>query len=414
MSFRLNLDLGLNLGLNLRADLGYVLSAALTAWGIFLISQGSRYSWQTGLASIGFALLLILGLRRQHFWDWTELPPAGNKMKARPLRALLAGLQFLVLLAPPGALVLTNNSLEAPGFALSVEPMVVVPPQYRHAPAGTFILTSVLSQEPIFAGEWLAGKITPVIKVIPPAKPAPNEPTPQESARQGFQMLDQSETTAIVVGLRLAGFPATQVGKGVVVISILPDSPSQGQLKPDDVIVAMNEKPIRTTVDLIDAVKAMDPQAKVNLRVQRNQNEVDLTVPLMPPQTPGGSPRLGITIDSAGFDYSLPFPVEIHPEKIVGGPSAGLMFTLTVYNLVSTHDLTGGRKIAGTGTINPDGTVGPIGGVEQKVAAAELTGAEYFLSPPDNYDAALSVARRIKVVKVASAEEAINFLRSLP
>ena len=106
--------------------------------------------------------------------------------------------------------------------------------------------------------------------------------------------------------------------------------------------------------------------------------------------------------------------MKITPQKIDGGPSAGLMFTLTVYNLVSPDDLTGGRKIAGTGTISPDGTVGPIGGVELKVAAAEAAGAAYFLSPPDNYRAALSVAHRITVVKVATVEEAISFLKTLP
>ncbi|MGD0006433.1 MAG: S16 family serine protease, partial [Anaerolineaceae bacterium] len=99
---------------------------------------------------------------------------------------------------------------------------------------------------------------------------------------------------------------------------------------------------------------------------------------------------------------------------IVGGPSAGLMFTLTVYNLLSPVDLTGGHKIAGTGTISPDGSVGPIGGVEQKVAAAEMAGAEYFFAPADNYADALKAARRIKVIKIETVEQAVAFLHSLP
>jgi PDZ domain-containing protein len=134
----------------------------------------------------------------------------------------------------------------------------------------------------------------------------------------------------------------------------------------------------------------------------------------MPPAEPDGSPRIGITVESAGFDVDLPFPAEIVPQKISGGPSAGLIFTLTVYNLVTPEDLTGGRRIAGTGAINPDGTVGPIGGVQQKVIGAEWTGAEYFLSPPENYADALAAARRIEVVEVATAEQAIEFLRRLP
>ncbi len=102
------------------------------------------------------------------------------------------------------------------------------------------------------------------------------------------------------------------------------------------------------------------------------------------------------------------------PQKIVGGPSAGLMFALTVCNSLSPTDLTGGRRIAGTGTIDADGVVGPIGGVEEKVVAAEDAGAAYFLAPPANYPAALAAARRIKVVEVSSASDALAFLRRLP
>ena len=141
---------------------------------------------------------------------------------------------------------------------------------------------------------------------------------------------------------------------------------------------------------------------------------MELTVPLLPPASSSDTPKIGITIDSAGFDFKPPFPVSIVTQKISGGPSAGLMFTLTIYNALSAQDLTGGRKIAGTGTINLDGTVGPIGGVKQKVPAAEATGARYFLCPVDNYADAVSVARTIKVIKIATVQDALDFLHSLP
>ena len=124
--------------------------------------------------------------------------------------------------------------------------------------------------------------------------------------------------------------------------------------------------------------------------------------------------RIGISIVQHNSGFSLPFPVEIVPQKVNGGPSAGLMFTLGVYDLVTGQDLTGGRKIAGTGTIDLEGNVGPIGGVQQKVVAAERAGAEYFLSPPENYPDALAMATHITVIKIATAQDAIDFLRSLP
>ena len=165
-------------------------------------------------------------------------------------------------------------------------------------------------------------------------------------------------------------------------------------------ITGLNGLPIQTPNELIDQIKAQNPQATVHLNIVRDQQS-------------HGSERTAdhtddhqyhhrawvLRLDQPGVDVQLPFPVQIVPEKIVGGPSAGLMFTLAVYNAVTPTDITGGRKIAGTGTISLDGTVGPIGGVQQKVAAAEAAGAEYFLSPVENYDDARAVAQQIKVVR---------------
>jgi PDZ domain-containing protein len=393
---------------------GFLIALVMSGWGVFLILQRSRFSPETGAITILFSLLILAALLTQPAWEEDQPAQTVRSILGRPLQALVAGLLILSLLGVASSLLLTNDGLEAPGLALSVEPMVEVSPQHRYAHSGSFILTSVISQAPITAGEWLIGHLRPIVKVVPPASVVPDSTTPQELAKQGFQMLDQSETTAIVVGLRLAGYQTEMVGKGVEVVTIQPDSPAQGRLQSGDVITGLNGKPIRITSELVDQIKAQEPHATVHLTIKRNQREMEVAVPLMPPTAANASPRLGITIDSAGFDVKLPFPVKIVPEKIVGGPSAGLMFTLTVYNSVSPQDLTGGRKIAGTGTINMDGSVGPIGGVEQKVAAAEAAGAEYFLSPVENYENARSVARRIKVVKIATVEQAVEFLHSLP
>ena len=398
----------------LSARLGYLTAATTLLWGIFLLAQRVRFSWQTGAVTIAFAFLVVIGLKAQPPWQGQQ--PAADARIGPPrfLRALLAGLILVACFGVPSSLLLTNNGMEAPGLALSTDPMIEVPASHRYPQAGSFILTTVIPQAPITAGEWLLGQLTPAVKIVPPATIVPDSLTPQEVAQQGFQMLDESESTAIVVGLQQAGFNAAMVGKGVRVLSIEADSRAQGLLQPGDVIVALNGKPIHTANDLIDQLQDQKPNAIVKLEVDRLQHKMDLKIPLMPPSTPGNPPRIGIAIASDGSDVSLPFPVKIVPQKIVGGPSAGLMFTLTVYNAVTPGDLTGGRKIAGTGTINLDGSVGPIGGVEQKVVAAELAGASYFLSPPENYAAARSVARHIRVVEVASITQAIEFLRSLP
>jgi PDZ domain-containing protein len=396
--------------------LGYLVSAVLTSWGIYLMAQNRRFHWETGGATLALAGLVFLALTVQPAWKWERLPTPGSQISTagRVVRSTLAGMFLVILLGMGFSLVPINDGLEAPGVALPVGPMVQVPAEYRYLSAGSFVLTTVIPQAPITTGEWVFGQLSPVVRIVPAEQIVPEGTTPQELARQGFQMLDQSETAAIVVGLRLAGFPVNAEGKGVLVASILADSPANGVLQPGDIITGMNGQAIRTTSQLIDGIKAQTPNTSLDLQILRNGQQRKVTVPLMQPATPGDPPRIGITIQSAGTDVKLPFPVKIVPNKIAGGPSAGLMFTLTVYDMVTPKDLTMGRVIAGTGTINLDGTVGPIGGVQQKVAAAEGAGAQYFLSPSENYEDAVAVARNIKVIKVATAKQAIDFLNSLP
>ncbi len=395
--------------------LGRLIVIALAGWGVILIAQRARFSLETGASTLVAAGVLGLALWEQPAWEWDRsIPTDGSVLRGNVIRGAITGLLILGLLGIAGSLVPTNNGLEAPGVALSVEPMIHVPPEHRHPYAGSFILTTVFPQTPITAGEWVYGKLSPVVRIVPPERVVPPNTTPQKLAEQGNRMLEESETLAAVAALRLAGYDVQVVGEAAEVASILPESPANGVLKPGDRIVALNGEPIRMASTLAERIRTQDPQARVNLAVKRGDEQLAFTLPLMQPSNPGEPPRLGITVQTVGFDAELPFPVKVEPQKIAGGPSAGLMFTLTIYNLITPEDLTGGRRIAGTGTINLDGRVGPIGGVEMKVAGAERAGAEYFLSPPENYQDARRVARHINVVEVATAEEAIQFLRSLP
>jgi PDZ domain-containing protein len=394
--------------------LGYLIATALTGWSIFLYLQHARFSLQTSLITLFLVLLLLDGLRFHPTAEELDVSKPSNNIEVTPWRVAGVGLLVLALSIASVSLLPTNSGLEAPGVSLSIEPMVIIPAQYLHKPSGSFYLVTVISYAPITAGMWALGQVDPAIKIVPPEVVVPKNTTPQEQARQGYQMLDDSETTAIAVGLQLAGYPATIVGKGVTVVSILPDSHANGILQIGDVITGLNGNPVRTTSDLTELIQAQPPNATVKMDIQREGEKFQVSVPLMAPASPGDKPKIGIAIGSAGFDFKPPFPISIVTQKIEGGPSAGLMFTLTVYNLLLKEDLTGGRKIAGTGTINLDGTVGPIGGVKQKVFAAEGVGAKYFLCPVDNYTDAVSVAKNIKVVKIATVEQAISFLRSLP
>src|SRR3972149_11535997 len=138
---------------------------------------------------------------------------------------------------------------------------------------GTFILTSVVVQTPITAGEWVVAKLSPVVKIVPPESIVPEDTTPQEQAREGYQMLDESETTAIVVGLRLAGYEADLVGRGVEVVEILPESRAVGILRTGDVIRELNGNEIRLPSELVAEVQAQTGNSPVHLVLERDQRQ---------------------------------------------------------------------------------------------------------------------------------------------
>ncbi|MFQ5856967.1 MAG: site-2 protease family protein [Anaerolineae bacterium] len=400
---------------HLGVRLGRLMVVALTSWGIVLIAQRARFSLETGAGTLLVAGLLGLALWTQPAWEWNRpVHPHRSSPSGSAIRGLIAVVLFLGLLGAACSLVPTNNGLEAPGIATAVEPMVAVSPEYRHSVAGSFILTTVFPQAPITAGQWAYGQLSPVVKIVPPERIVPRDTTPQELAEQGNRMLEESETIATAVALRLAGYDVEVVGEAAEVVSILPESPANEALQPGDRIIGLNGESIRLASELAERIRAQSPHAKVDLLVERAGQEMRMTLPLMQPSSPDEPPRLGIIVQTIGLDVVLPFQVEVEPQKIAGGPSAGLMFTLTIYNIITPEDLTGGRRIAGTGTIDLDGKVGPIGGVGLKVASAERAGAEYFLVPTQNYQDARQVARRIKVVKITTAQAAVDFLRSLP
>ena len=289
--------------------------------------------------------------------------------------------------------------------------MVHVPPDQAHPVKGTFILTTVVPQAPIVVAEWLYAQYDHAIRITPAKEIVSSNTSPQQVAIQGFRDLQESEKTAIVVGLKQAGYQASLDYTGARIVSIQTDSKANGVLMLGDEIASVNGQSVSQPSDVSRILGANPAADSAQIDVLRADQQVSLSVPLT--HDSSGTPRIGISVEPTGDKLNLPFPVSITPEKVDGGPSAGLMFTLTVDNALTPDDLTKGHRIAGTGTIDLDGKVGAIGGVQQKVAAAERAGAEYFLVPVDNYADAVAEASHIKVVKVATVEDALAFLQTL-
>ena len=255
---------------------GFIVAVVVTCWGIFLFAQRARFSTETGSITFVFVLLILDGLRIPAV-SKDEDATTERVAKNRTMRFIVSGILALILLVASSSFLLTNNGLDAPGVALPVESMVNVPAQYRHLHKGTFILTTVISHAPILAGEWVVGRFDPAMVILPPEVVVPKDTTPQEQAKQDYQMLDDSEATAITVGLRLAGYQTQMIGKGARVVSILPGSHANGILNLGDIITELNGTPIQTTSDLIEQVQAQSASSSVRTRsgTESNSNGSD-------------------------------------------------------------------------------------------------------------------------------------------
>jgi Lon-like protease len=293
--------------------------------------------------------------------------------------------------------------VEAPGRARSVLPLIDVDGTTTYESEGRFLLTTV-NVGRLSAFEALAAWIDQDAEVIPERDVIPPGQTDEEYERAARSQMDQSKIAAAAVALELlTGYPEEH-GPGVIVQDVLPGTPAEGRLFPGDLITHVNGSPLADLAQLREEIGAAEHEA-VALRVRPVEGGSSSTVELRPTRVEGvDRPVIGIA-SVANF----PFEIDIQSGTI-GGPSAGLMWALGVIDTLTSDDLTGGDAIAGTGTVDLDGRVGPIGGVRMKVIGAEEAGAEVFLVPNENLAEARGAAEPIELVPVGTVEEARTFL----
>ncbi|MFS6528759.1 PDZ domain-containing protein [Microbacterium aurugineum] len=227
--------------------------------------------------------------------------------------------------------------------------------------------------------------------------------TEQRDERNATLMID-SQHEATAAALNELGY---DTGAQVVVVDAVPDSPAQGVLEADDVITAIDGAPVASATQLREAIQvaAGDP---VTLTVLRDGEEQ--TVEVTPVEHVEGGVTtwlIGVTLRT---DYDFEIDVTIQLDN-VGGPSAGMMFALGIIDTLTEGELNGGENIAGTGTIDAAGTVGPIGGIRQKLYGARDAGAEFFLAPASNCDEVVGhVPDGLQVIRTATLDESLAAL----
>jgi PDZ domain-containing protein len=240
--------------------------------------------------------------------------------------------------------------------------------------------------------------VYPVRAVYPPGE------TDAASQREGALEMVGSQDAAVAVALTELG---VDYGDATKIVSVDAKAPAGGVLKAGDLILAVNGKPVTTPSDVQKAVLAAGPGKPLELRIERAGSERTLT---LTPEESDGQPRIGVQLLPS---FRFPFDVSVGIDDQIGGPSAGLMFSLGIYDTLTPGSLTDGKVVAGTGTIAPDGKVGPIGGIQQKVAAARDAGAELFLVPSANCREALGADNGdMRLVRAATMHDAVDALET--
>ncbi|HWV50083.1 MAG TPA: PDZ domain-containing protein [Microbacterium sp.] len=230
--------------------------------------------------------------------------------------------------------------------------------------------------------------------------------TEQRDERNAVLMVD-SQHEATAAALNELGY---DTGAQVEVVELVEGGAADGVLQPGDVIVAIDGVAVTSGAQLREAIQDAEG-ATVSLTVQRAGEESDID--LTPQKTTADGVDtwlIGITLTT---EYDFPIDVAIQLDD-VGGPSAGMMFALGIVDMLTEGELNGGENVAGTGTIDAQGAVGPIGGIRQKLYGARDAGAEFFLAPASNCDEVTGhVPAGLQVFSTSTLDESIEILDAI-
>lgn len=242
----------------------------------------------------------------------------------------------------------------------------------------------------------------------------PKGVTPQELSEISIQNMKTSENVAIAVALKNLNYDIDSKGDGVLVVGILDDSPVKDKLLKGDLLTTINGEQIFSASEFIATLRKYDIGETVTIGLTRDidgkDTEISISTELIEHIEYDNEPMVGFLATTVNERFDFPFEIDIKTGN-VGGPSAGLMMALNVYNNLIPNDITNSLIVAGTGTIEIDGSVGPVGGIRQKVIAAKRAGSELILVPTANYEEASPFSTdETAIVSVDSFEEALKVI----
>ncbi|KAA0961416.1 PDZ domain-containing protein [Microbacterium sp. ANT_H45B] len=240
--------------------------------------------------------------------------------------------------------------------------------------------------------------------VVPIDSVFPEGVTTEQRDEQNATLMVDSQHEATAAALDELGY---DTGAEVVVQEVIDDAPAEGSLEAEDVITAVDGTAVSSAKQLKQAIQDAGG-APVALTVQRAGDE--RVVEVTPEAQTQGDVTTWLIGVSLRTDYDFAVDVTLQLDN-VGGPSAGMMFALGIIDTLTEGELNGGENVAGTGTIEADGTVGPIGGIRQKLYGARDAGAEYFLAPSSNCDEVTGhVPDGLTVISTSTLKESLAAL----
>ena len=310
---------------------------------------------------------------------WSEAPPT-RRASVIAATGLLTSLLIaaLTIIPSPYAIGTPGPTFDTLGEVDGV-PLVSISGASTYDTTGELRLTTV-SEAPAGSTPFTVGQVVSAFfsssSTVLPQEAVFGDPNDEgENDEASAQEWITSQEAATVSALEALGQP---VPATLTIVGVSPDSNAADLLSVDDVIVAVDGSEIVSYSDFFDAIMGHAPGDEITVTVDRSGEQVDATFDLL--EGPGGGPLIGIFIDPT---FDLPITVDVKIDD-VGGPSAGTMFALAIMDMLTPGDELNEALVAGTGTIDANGDVGPIGGIQLKLIGARDAGAEYFIAPVQN------------------------------
>jgi PDZ domain-containing protein len=319
-----------------------------------------------------------------------------------------------------GFLVRLPYSTIAPGDAVSLTELVHVEGGRTFpAPRGDIRLLFVRERTRVNVWRYVQARLDPDIDLFREEELNPQRKSPADQQAEAAAQMAEAKIAATKLALEAAGYEVARSTDGLVVLAAIPSKPAGKVLKEGDVILAADGTPVREHADLRGAIGKHEPGVQVELEIVRDARRQSVRVEVAMLE---GKPGIGVFVAPR---YDFPVEVTIDTNGI-GGPSGGLAMTLAIFDDLTPGNLTGGERVAVTGTIDLDGHVGEIGGIEQKAIAARARDAALFLVPAcdaraeparlqacrdDLAKATRRVGDDVAVVPVATFREALEVLR---